>query len=82
MRSYVVSLGLNQIILSNLAYLVRLSSPTPTYVFSHTWSIYHIQCMLSQGRPSHEGNEAEIFMIPILGGKIWNFREEQIFLSI
>jgi len=25
--------------------------------------------MWMQGRPSHEGNEAEIFIIPILGGK-------------
>jgi len=28
-----------------------------------------------QGRPSHGGNEAEIFIIPILGGEILNFYE-------
>src|SRR6218665_119598 len=37
---------------------------------------------IQQRRPSHRGNEAEIFIIPILGGKLVISGGKQLFLSI
>jgi len=37
---------------------------------------------LQQGRPSHGGNEAEIFIILILGGKFGILGGNKMFLSI